>query len=143
MQQRDKSIEAGYPLRVFYIAAGWVALGLGVLGAFLPLLPTTPLVLLAGFCFSRGSKRLHNWLREQSWLGPRLIEWEEHRVIRRKAKVAASGVKIPVFAYLIGFTSLAIGIKIILAFIGVGLLIFIWSRPSTPPAEKTTSSGDY
>lgn len=82
---------------------GLASVGLGLLGAFLPLLPTTPFVLLASACFARSSPRLNEWLHEHETLGPPLQAWEEHRALPRRAKLATIGllwVSIPVSMYL-------------------------------------------
>ena len=71
------------------LAAGWAFVGLAALGAFLPLLPTTPFVLLASSCFIRSSPRARKWLYESTLFGPALRDWEEHRAVRRPVKVLA------------------------------------------------------
>jgi uncharacterized membrane protein YbaN (DUF454 family) len=70
--------------------AGLISLALGVIGIFLPLLPTTPLLLLAAYCFGRGSETLLRWLLEHPRLGPPIRDWREHRTISRKAKALAA-----------------------------------------------------
>jgi len=62
--------------KLFLISVGWLALALGVLGIFLPLLPTTPLVLLASWCFARSSRRFHAWLLNHAVLGPIISRWQ-------------------------------------------------------------------
>jgi len=76
-------------VKPLYAAAGFLALALGIAGIFLPLLPTTPFVLLASWCFLRGSPRAHRWLHSHPRFGPFLTAWEEGRGIPLRAKVAA------------------------------------------------------
>jgi uncharacterized membrane protein YbaN (DUF454 family) len=66
---------------------GLVSVVLAVLGIFLPVLPTTPFLLLAIACFARSSERLHTWLLSNKTLGPIIRNWEESKSIPRKAKV--------------------------------------------------------
>jgi len=72
--------------RVLWVAAGVLALALGLVGIFLPLLPTTPLVLLAAFCFARGSTRCERWLLTHPRFGPMVRDWRLRRAIPRRAK---------------------------------------------------------
>jgi uncharacterized protein len=68
---------------------GVVAVGLGTAGIFLPLLPTTPFLLLAAACFIRSSDRLYQWLIRNRWFGSYLRNYQEHRAIPLRAKVIA------------------------------------------------------
>lgn len=70
--------------------AGLVALALGILGIPLPILPTTPFVLLAAFCFSKGSPRLRHWLVTHRRFGPSIAAWEANGAIPRRAKHLAA-----------------------------------------------------
>lgn len=73
-------------LRGLWLAAGGLALALGLIGIFLPLLPTTPFVLLAAFCFSRGSQRWEDWLLHHPRLGPMVRDWRRHHAVPLRAK---------------------------------------------------------
>ena len=78
--------------RAAFVVIGSVALALGIAGIFLPLLPTTPFLLLASACYLRGSTRLHGWLLSHGRLGAYIRAFEEGRGIPRRAKVAALAV---------------------------------------------------
>ena len=77
------------PARYGLIAFGWLCVGLGVLGAFLPVLPTTIFLIMALWAFSRSSARLHHWLSSHPRLGRPLRAWHAHRVIPIPAKCLA------------------------------------------------------
>lgn len=76
--------------RHFFLVSGWASLGLGAIGAFLPLLPTVPFVILAAFCFARSSPRLEAWLVTHPQFGHHIVAWREKGAISRKGKIAAS-----------------------------------------------------
>lgn len=81
---------AAHTLRMLWLLAGMLALALGVLGIFLPLLPTTPFVLLAAWCFSRGSARCEAWLLGHRTFGPMVRDWRERRAVPLRAKQLAT-----------------------------------------------------
>jgi uncharacterized membrane protein YbaN (DUF454 family) len=76
--------------KLFFAGCGWVFVLVGVIGIFIPLLPTTPFLLLAAFCFHKSSERFHGWLLNHKVLGPPVKNWTEHRIISKKAKVTAT-----------------------------------------------------
>ncbi|MGM0692941.1 MAG: YbaN family protein [Pseudomonadota bacterium] len=78
--------------RVAFLTLAWVSFGLGVVGAFLPLLPTTCFMLLAVWAASRGSPRFAAWIREHPRFGPAVVSWECERAIPRHAKWLATAM---------------------------------------------------
>lgn len=118
-------------MRILWAAAGGLALGLGLLGAVLPLLPTTPFLLLAAFCFARSSPRLHHWLITHPRLGPVIVNWQQHGAIPRRAK------RMAVLAILVTFgISVALGLRWELLAVQAVVLsvvsLFILTRPDGP-----------
>ena len=119
-------------VRWLFVLAGWLCLALGIVGILLPVLPTTPFVLLAAWCFSRGSKRLHGWLLANPTLGPSIRSWEEHGMIPLRIKIVATAIMLPLSAFMtLGSAAplWAKGATVLLVTWGV---IFIWTRPSQP-----------
>lgn len=76
-------------VRICLFSLGILSVGLGTLGVFLPLLPTTPFLLLAAWCFLKSSERAHGWIYRQPLFGKALRDWEKKRSIARPTKVIA------------------------------------------------------
>lgn len=121
-------------LRFIVMTAGWISLILGIIGIFLPLLPTTPFVLLSAACFSKSSPRLYRWLINQPRLGPMIRNWEQHGSISQSAKVTATVLMISLFSLSFLFLNLSLLFRGALVCTGAGVLWFIWTRP-TPSVQ--------
>jgi uncharacterized membrane protein YbaN (DUF454 family) len=79
-------------LRALLIAAGTICLALGAVGIFLPILPTTPFLLLAAACYLRSSERMHEWLLNNRWFGEYIKNYQAGRGIPLKTKIIAISV---------------------------------------------------
>ncbi len=128
------------PLRFLLLASGWVSLTLGIIGIFLPLLPTTPFVLLSAYCFSKSSARLHSWLINQPRLGPMIQNWEQQGSISHSAKVTSTVLMIGMFGVSFLLINLSLMLKGLLTCIATGVLFFIWTRPA--PLRHFNELGD-
>lgn len=138
--------------RTIYLGCGWLSLGAGILGIFLPLLPTTPFLLLASFFFSRGSDRLHRWLLDHPRFGPPLRDWQAHGVIRPRAKAASAVMMTTMMGWAVVRAGVPPLLTTIVAVTWAGVLAFVLSRPSAPrepamalapaaPAPEAVSDG--
>jgi uncharacterized protein len=117
-------------VRVLLIIAGSISLALGLIGVFLPLLPTTPFVLLAAACYARASPRFHGWLLANRTFGPLIAEWEQHGSIPYRTKVVAVALMSVTFAISITLFVRPVWLKVALAIIGVALAVWIYRLPS-------------
>lgn len=81
---------------------GFVFLGAGIIGIFLPLLPTTPFVLLSAACFARSSEKWHRWLLANPTFGPMVRNWEEKRCISCFVKTVAIATMLVVGGFSLG-----------------------------------------
>jgi len=103
---------------------------LGVVGAFLPILPTTPFIILAAACFARSSPRLEAWLLSHRVFGPLLRDWRERGAIPRHAKLAAlGGCAVGYVLFWIGTQPSAVPAIAVAALMLTGLA-YVFSRPS-------------
>ena len=119
------------PMRAVWLAVGFAALLLAALGVVLPLLPTTPFLLVAAFAFARSSRRWHAWLHSHPVFGAIIRDWRQHRAIGPRTKVIGVASMAGVFGI-----SLALAVDpAILAVQAVALTgsaAFVLSRPSPP-----------
>jgi uncharacterized membrane protein YbaN (DUF454 family) len=107
------------------VSAGILSLGLATVGIFLPLLPTTPFLLLAAACFVRSSDRLYRWLTTHRTFGPYIRDYREHRAMARPAKV----VILASLWGVIGYSALAVVsgwiLRVLLLCVAVGVTIHV------------------
>ncbi|MGE8499255.1 MAG: YbaN family protein [Pseudomonas sp.] len=89
---RDVRINRNPAIRYALLAVGWLSVALGVIGIFVPILPTTPFLLLAAACFMRSSERFYHWLVDHPHLGPWIRDYLEGNGIPLKGKVYALGL---------------------------------------------------
>lgn len=116
--------------KTFLLIAGHLCLVLGILGAFLPVLPTTPFLLLAAFCYSKSSDSLHSWIMNHKHLGPPLRNWERNGVIGLKAKIIATIMLSLIIVFRMPYLQIVLALRIAAIVMLILVLIFIWSRPS-------------
>ena len=115
---------------MFYNVAGGACVVLAFLGLFLPLLPTTPFLLLAAFCFSRGSARLHRWLLEHRTMGPIIRDWNERRVIQPRVKRVATLSVVLLVGAPMAFGGFNPVLQIVSAVVGLLVIVMIHRQPS-------------
>ena len=115
--------------RYLWLAGGWVSLALGIIGIVLPLLPTTPFVLLAAFCFARSSPRLQLWLETHPRFGPMIVDWRERGAISKRAKTYSVAVMVatPLVSIAFGVPMWALIAQVVCL---LGAAAFVLSRPS-------------
>jgi uncharacterized protein len=117
-------------VRALLLAAGTLFLLLGLIGIFLPVLPTTPFVLLAAACYARASKRFHDRLLANRTFGPMIHEWEQHRSIPYRTKLTAIALmSVTLTASIVLFVE-ETWLKAVLAGIGLVVAAWLYSRPS-------------
>lgn len=117
--------------RKIYLSIGAIATGLGIVGIFVPLMPTTCFIIVAAWAFAKSSPTAYQRLMDNPYLGPRIRDWQEHRIISCPAKRIASFsivVSVGISMFLLRDSTLSLAI---LATVMIGLLWFINSRPST------------
>jgi len=125
-------------MRIIFFTLGWTFFGLGLLGAFLPVLPTTPFMLLALFMFAKSSERFHYWLYHHRLFGPPLQSWHQHRVISVKTKILSVSMMSLSLLYVVFFSDISVWLIVM-----TGLLMgygawFVLSKPSQIPCAKGT-----
>lgn len=117
--------------RLLWVTLGLAAILLALLGVLLPLLPTTPFVLVAAFAFARSSDRLHRWLHNHALFGRLIEDWNRHGAISLSAKTAGIVSMAAVFGLSLAF-GVSTVVLIVQAFVLSLSALFILTRPLPP-----------
>ena len=109
----------------------YISLALGILGIALPVLPTTPFILVAAYAAARGSERLHAWLLAHAVMGPMIRDWNENGAVSRNAKWLATTMMVLTAVMLLVFSPrwwLAAGVSVVMGLVAT----WLWMRPEPP-----------
>lgn len=132
-KEKNDSLNPIHPhrwVRRGLLIAGTIFVGLGTLGIFLPVLPTTPFLLLAAACYARSSERFYHWLLNHRWLGSSLRTYREGRGIPLRAKVLSISFIWLTIGFSVFFVIHPLAVKITLILIALGVTLYLLSLPT-------------
>jgi len=135
-------ITAKGPARILLLVAGTLSVALAILGIFLPLLPTTPLLLLAAWCYARSSERFYRRLLANRWLGPYIRNYREGRGMTARAKASSLVVLWLAMSVTIGVVTPVWWVSLLLVGIGSGISIFLLRLPTCRQEELSVVEED-
>lgn len=122
-------------LRLLILTIGILSFTLGVIGIFLPILPTTPFILLAAACFARSSERFHQWILNHKYFGNTLKNWEGNKTITKRAKIISLtflNISIAFSLYILAPNKY---LMIFLLVTDIIMTLYLLSIPTTPPPK--------
>lgn len=128
---RKPKIAKSPVVRALLAGASFICLGLAALGVVLPLLPTTPFVILAAYLYSKSSERWYYWLLNHRLFGPSLRRWQRTGAITTKAKYTALVMIAITFGFSLGFVVEKLFVKVVLVLVAVGVGAFIYRLPES------------
>jgi len=127
-------------IRCFLIVGGTIFLGLGTIGIFLPVLPTTPFLLLAAACYARSSKRFYDWLLSNKWFGSYIKNYREGKGIPLKVKVYTISLLWVTILFSAFFVISIFWVRVVLILIAVGVTIHVLTIKTYRPKDGYCSS---
>ncbi len=129
-EERDDSRVSGKMMRGVYIVVGTIALVIGAIGLFLPVIPTTPLVILAAACYYRGSDRLHNWILSSRWFGETVKNYQEGRGLTRDTKVRAISMMWAMILISAWFFVSNLFVRVAIICVAIGVTVYLVRLPT-------------
>ncbi|MCX8116906.1 MAG: YbaN family protein [Desulfobacterota bacterium] len=123
-------------VRPFLVGLGTFFVGLGIVGIFIPVLPTTPFFLLAAACYARSSDRTYHWLLNHRWFGKYIRDYREGRGIPRRAKGLSIGMLWTTVLVSLLVLPHPLLVKVLLLAIALGVTIYLLSLPTSPGGSE-------
>jgi len=117
-------------MRGAYIIAGTIALVIGAIGVFLPVIPTTPLVLLAAACYYRGSDRLHARILSSRWFGETIKNYQEGRGLTRDTKLRAVSMMWVMILISAWFFVSSLFVRVAMICVAIGVTVYLVRLPT-------------
>jgi len=114
---------------IWFILA-WISFVIGIIGAFIPILPTTPFLILSAYLFSKSSPRFHKWLLELPVAGEGIRDWQKNRIIRPRAKILCTIMIIISLVIIILNQKIPIPVKVVVPLILISVWSFVITRKS-------------
>lgn len=139
-QDAASRLHASKTVRWLLWTAGTIALLLGIIGVFLPVLPTTPFILLSAACYARASEKFHQRLLAHKTFGPTIRDWEDYRSLSLKTKKVAITMMTLSIAVSIWVVREHLWLQLMLAFIAVSVGTWMWRLPSREAGEISSPS---
>jgi len=127
MGNEGKTRARGTWIRILLIIAGTFFVGLGIVGIFVPVLPTTPFLLLAAACYARSSQRFYSWLLNNKWFGNYIRNYLERKGVPLKVKVLTVTLLWITIGFSVAFAVQSLVARLILVLIAIGVSIHILS----------------
>lgn len=122
------------------IFAGLVSVGLGLIGIVVPLLPTTPFLLLSAVCFARSSERLYQWLINHRWFGSYIRNYRDHRAVSRQVKISTLILLWATITYAVIRVADLWTVRLLLLLVALGVTVHIL-KLKTLTRESVMQSG--
>ncbi|WP_412471643.1 YbaN family protein [Halobacteriovorax sp. RT-1-4] len=116
--------------KAIYLSFGIAFVILAFIGIFLPLIPTTPFLLLSAYFFSQSNEKYYQWLLDHKIFGPIITDWNKYGVVSVKSKIIAISMIVALFSYTLIYVEVNPTIKVIVSLIGIGVIVFMLTRPS-------------
>ena len=127
MGNEGKTRARGTWIRILLIIAGTFFVGIGIVGIFVPVLPTTPFLLLAAACYARSSQRFYSWLLNNKWFGNYIRNYLERKGVPLKVKVLTVTLLWITIGFSVAFAVHSLVVRLILVLIAIGVSIHILS----------------
>ena len=112
------------------LVAGTVSVGFGIIGLLLPVVPTTPFLLVAAACYARSSKKFYVWLMTNRWFGEYIRDWRAGKGIPLSGKIGSTIVIVVTFGTSIAFFVPLDWVKVVMVVIALAVLVYLWRLPT-------------